>query len=136
MTISRSRAFKFIDCWIGKRLQLLRTDHGYPVGFIADLIDLSENDYGKIEAGDARISMTNLNTLSRFYNVKITDFFDEAKAFLQNLNLKQNESGPTPEEGLKLLHYFFSIRSPEQRQALLKEAEFFANPDEEPQGQC
>ncbi len=136
MTEISGRAFKCIDCWIGKRLQLLRMEHGHSIDYVADLAGLTDEEYEQIEVGDVRISMTDLNTLSHLYNVKITEFFDDAKALLHNVIPKHHKTGPSPEEGLKLLHHFYNIKSPEQRQALLKEAEFFASPGKEPQGKC
>ena len=136
MAKSKNHAFRFVDCWIGNRLRQLRAEHGYPAGFIADLIEQSEGDYTRIEDGQARISMTDLNILSRFYGIRVTEFFDEAKEFLLKFNAKQSESGPSTEEGLRLLRLFFKIRSPEQRELLLKHAEFLVDTCTEPQGQC
>ncbi|MEM7426385.1 MAG: helix-turn-helix transcriptional regulator [Pseudomonadota bacterium] len=116
------KAHKFIDCWIGTRLQQLRLQGGFSIDFVADQINLTPDQYEEIECGDVRVSLTHLNALSRFFNVRITDFFDDAKTFLQNYELYDRKNDPSPEEGLELLRHFLNIRSPKKREMLLKQA--------------
>ncbi len=122
----------FIDLWVGKQLRQLRLARGYQIDFIASLINLSCDEYECIERGDTCIGMTDLYTLSNFFNVDITDFFDDATQFLDELESKMEKAQPFPEDGLKLLRHFMNIKSPELRRSLLEQAEFFATRNGEP----
>ncbi len=118
--------YKFIDCWVGIRLQQLRRSYGYSIDIVANLINLSDDEFEKIERGNARISMPDLNTLCTFFNVKVSDFFDDAIVLLQNFNLNERDTTVSPQEGLALLRYFLNIKSPKCRQVLLEQAKLFA----------
>ncbi len=91
------------------------------------MIDLSEDRLEDIERGHARVSMTDLNILCEFFNVTVTEFFDDAIVLLQNLKNQERESPVDPKEGLNLLRHFTKIKSPEQRQRLLRQAKLFSS---------
>lgn len=124
---SQTRAtFQLIDFWVGNRLHHLRRSYGYSVEVVASAVNLPEEQLQDIERGHARISMNDLHLLCRFFNVTVTDFFDDAIVLLQNMHLEEAESPVDPEEGLELIRYFARIKSPEHRQTLLRQAEFFS----------
>ncbi len=125
-----SITYKFIDCWVGIRLQNLRRCYGYSIDIVANLINLSDDEFEKIECGHARISMADLNTLCRFFNVRVSDFFDDAILLLQNFDLNERETTVSPQEGLALLRHFLNIKSPKCRQILLEQAKLFAAPND------
>lgn len=126
-----NKIYKFIDHWVGKRLKQLRLDHGYPIETVANLIDVSAGEFAQIETGEVRISIRNLNILSTFFNIEATEIFDDAKAFLQKLDLHEQKTTASPAEGLRLLRHFQNIQSARHRQILLEQAELFAAPDDE-----
>ena len=126
-----NKIYKFIDHWVGKRLKQLRLDHGYPIETLANLINVSESEFERIETGEMRISIRNLNILSTFFNIEAIEIFDDAKAFLQKLDLHEHKTTASPAEGLTLLRHFQNIQSSRHRQILLEQAELFAAPDED-----
>ena len=101
---------KCIDYRIGDQLRRLRLSHGYPEDFIANLLELSAEEYGQIERGDTRISLTSLHILSRFFNLNITDFLEGANACLPTPQSPGQHMDPAGDEDLMQLKRYLSMK--------------------------
>lgn len=62
-----------LDSHMNTILQILRTTHQHQPSTLAGLLELSESEYIKLEAGAAALTRQQAFALSRFYKIDIGD---------------------------------------------------------------
>ncbi len=77
---------------LGDKIRQLRLIRGLNQDNIAEELNMSAGNYGKIERGEVSLSIEKLQRISEIFEVKISDFFDESTPLIQKAQTKDSKS--------------------------------------------
>jgi transcriptional regulator with XRE-family HTH domain len=108
----------YISMQIGEKIRKIRSLKGYTQDYVADMLEMSQNNYSKIELGEVRVSTDMLERISQIFDLRPEDVitFDEKFIFNNHNTLNDHSHMVNVQNGL-------SSKERELYEALLKEKE-------------
>lgn len=110
----RKKTNSDIDRYIGKELRLQRKNVGSSATEFAACLDLTLEEYQQIEFGLLRLSVSDLFTLKRIFDVSLLHFFSREGEYFSDIIL-------TGSDMADVFHYFSNIENPKVKSYLLKQ---------------
>lgn len=79
---------------VGEKIRKIRSLRGFSQDYMAEQLDMSQNNYSKIELGDIKITTDTLESIARIFDLKPEDVltFDDKYIFNNNSNAYDHSS--------------------------------------------
>ncbi len=78
---------------IGFNIRKMREAKGFSQDYMANVLDISQASYARLENEDTKITVERLYRISEILEKNIIDFFDVDKLAIQNQNNYDNSNG-------------------------------------------
>lgn len=109
-----------IDRYIGKQLRSLRIRRDMSEHEFAVSLDVSLEDYQRMEDGKLRLSASDLFVLKRAFDVPLSYFFSDNAEHFSDIILEGSQMAD-------VFHYFSNIEDSNTRSHLLKQIKLASN---------
>ncbi len=103
-----------IDRYVGKELRLQRYNVGACATEFAACLDLTLEEYERIESGLVRLPVSDLFTLKRIFDVSLLHFFSREGEYFSDIIF-------TGSDMADIFHYFSNIENPNVKDHLLEQ---------------
>lgn len=116
----RKKTNSDIDRYVGKELRLQRKNVSLCATEFAACLDLTLEEYLRIENGLLRLSVSDLFTLKRIFDVSLLHFFSREGEYFSDIILGGSEMAD-------VFHYFSNIENEKVKNYLLKQMKLASN---------